>query len=168
MGLVLCRKAALKHPSPRENKSWSGLCLPWEHGHRSVTNATTQNISETFPVRLKPRHSPAKVMAVMNRAVKSTASITWHATRASGFISMLWPAEEQTFSASVRAPRAATRYRSCQDDERLVSSKAGGLGVILGEKYQKFFSMWNKIIYFFIYGNSLGNRFLPSSRCKLL
>nr|XP_026650162.1 probable E3 ubiquitin-protein ligase TRIML1 isoform X3 [Zonotrichia albicollis] len=59
-----------------------------EHGNKSVTNSTSQNISETLPVRLKLRHSPAKAMAVMSRAVKSTASITWQATRASGFISM--------------------------------------------------------------------------------
>lgn len=107
--------------SLRENSSLGGLCLPQEHGNKSVTNSTSQNISETLPVRLKLRHSPAKAMAVMSRAVKSTASITWQATRASGFISMLWPAGEQTFSASAGAPRAAACHRPCQEPQGLVS-----------------------------------------------
>lgn len=63
-------------------------------------------------------------MAVMKRAVKSRASITWQATRASGFISVLCPAGEQTFSASARAPRAAAHYRPCQGDQGVIR---GGL-----------------------------------------
>lgn len=158
MGLVFCRKTALKHPSPRGNSSLGELCLPQEHGSRSATNAATKNISETLPVRLKLWHSPAKTVAVMNRAVKSTASITWQVTRASGFISMPWPAGEQIFRRCLW--EGSQGINTLQTMKDWSYANASGLGVILSEKYQKFFFTWNRN--FFLIGSLWGTVSSPA------